>query len=208
MADKPFTSLADPEKQGASLECLSAESELELRQDLRVSNIGPIIAASARLGLGYAERLLQDVSSDHFARFACVGGQTVESNHPAFIYGHLGLYASNVISGVGADPAGLPPTDAFKKLFSKDAKCVDDPEGTIYPSMNEITSALMDGYRAAVDALEAAPDDVFLTENPNEGMRAKFPTNGSMQAFYVGGHFMLHMGQMSAWRRMMGLGPA
>ena len=48
----------------------------------------------------------------------------------------------------------------------------------------------------------------FLLENPNERMRAKFPTNGAMLAFYVGGHFMLHMGQLSAWRRAVGLGPA
>jgi hypothetical protein len=26
--------------------------------------------------------------------------------------------------------------------------------------------------------------------------------------FYVGGHMMLHLGQLSAWRRMMGLGAA
>jgi len=29
-----------------------------------------------------------------------------------------------------------------------------------------------------------------------------------MLNFYLGGHVMLHIGQMSAWRRMMGLGPA
>jgi hypothetical protein len=85
---------------------------------------------------------------------------------------------------------------------------VDDPDGTIYPPMGEITTALFDSYRAAVLALEAASDDVFMTENPNEAMRDKFPTTGAMHAFYVSGHFMLHMGQLSAWRRAMGMGPA
>ncbi len=173
-----------------------------------MSNIGPMIAASARLGLGYAERLLADVTAENFARFAKVGDTVIESNHPAFIYGHLSLYASRVIAGVGADAGDYEPSPAFVKLFSKDARCVDDPDGSIYPPMDEITSALLGGYRAAAEALEGAADEVFATENPNEPMRSKFPTTGAMHAFYIGGHFMLHMGQMSAWRRAMGMGPA
>ena len=167
-----------------------------------------MIAASCRLGLGYAERLLKDVTPDQFARFATVGDKTIESNHPAFIYGHLSLYAPRVIEDLGGDTARFAPSARFNELFSKDAKCVDDPDGSIYPPMDEITSALMGGYQAVAAALDGAPDDVFTVENPNDAMRAKFPTKGAMHGFYVGGHFMLHMGQMSAWRRMMGLGPA
>jgi hypothetical protein len=170
--------------------------------------IGPMIAASAHLGLGYAERLLKDVRADQFARFAWAGQTAIESNHPAFIYGHLSLYSSTVIKAVGGDATDFLPADRFQQLFSKDAKCVDDPDGSIYPPMDEVTAALLDGYRAAAAALEAAEDDVFVRENPNDRMRAKFPTNGAMLGFYVGGHFMFHMGQMSAWRRAVGLGPA
>ena len=65
--------------------------------------IGPMIAASARLGLVYAERLLKDVTAEQFARYAIIGDTVIESNHPAFIYGHLSLYAGNVIKGVGGD---------------------------------------------------------------------------------------------------------
>lgn len=170
--------------------------------------IGPMIAASARLGAGYAERLLKDVRADQFARFAWAGQTVIESNHPAFIYGHLSLYSSTVIKSVGGDPAEFIPSERFQQLFSKDAKCVDDPDGSIYPPMDEITAALMTGHQAAIDALEAADDEVFQRENPNERMRGKFPTNGAMLGFYVGGHFMMHMGQMSAWRRAVGLGAA
>ena len=37
---------------------------------------------------------------------------------------------------------------------------------------------------------------------------ARFPTKGAALGFYVGGHFMMHMGQLSAWRRAMGMGAA
>ena len=170
--------------------------------------IGPMIAASARLGLGYAERLLKDVRPGQFARLARIGDTVIESNHPAFIYGHLSLYAPRVIVQVGGEAAKFLPPANFTELFSKDAKCVDDPDGSIYPPMGEITSAMLDGYRAAADALERADDALFSAENPNEAMRGKFPTTGAMHAFYVGGHLMLHMGQMSAWRRAVGLGAA
>lgn len=171
-------------------------------------NIGPMIAASARLGLGYAERLLKDVSPDRFARFAQIGDTVINSNHPAFIYGHLSLYSPRIMDGLGVDSSTFQPSEKFQQLFSKDAKCVDDPDGSIYPSMDEITAALLDGTRAAADALDAAADELFLGENANEAMRSKFPTMGAMFGFYMGGHFMLHMGQMSAWRRAEGMGPA
>ena len=172
------------------------------------TNIGPMISASARLGLGYAERLLTDVKPDQFARFAKVGDTIIESNHPAFIFGHLSLYAGRVIEQLGQDGSAYEPSVAFNEVFSKDAKCVDDPHGTIYPAMDEVVRKLMEGYRAAADALDMADDSVFMNENPNEAMRGKFPTNGAMLGFYVGGHFMLHIGQLSAWRRAMLLGPA
>ncbi|MGB0596337.1 MAG: DinB family protein [Rubripirellula sp.] len=175
---------------------------------MMMSNIGSMIAASADLGLVYAERLLTDVTPDRFARFAVVGGQAIQSNHPAFIYGHLSLYASRVIEQVGGDATEFQPSQAFTDVFSKDAQCVDDPDGTIYPAMDEVVQFCLSGYRAASEALKAADDQCFHAENPNEAMRAKFPTNGAMLGFYVGGHFMMHMGQLSAWRRVAGLGPA
>jgi len=173
-----------------------------------MSHIGPMIAASAKLGLAYAERLLKDIPADKYARFARVEGTVIESNHPAFIYGHLSLYASHVISELGCDASDYTPSAHYEKLFSKDAVCVDDPENSIYPAMDEVNGHLFSNYQAAIASLEQAEDDVFQQANPNEAMRERFPTIGAMHGFYIGGHFMMHMGQMSAWRRMAGFGPA
>jgi len=171
-------------------------------------NIGPMIAASARLGLGYADRLLAGVNEQNFARFATVGQIVVESNHPCFVFGHLSLYAPRVVSELGGDASSIQPSERFVELFNKDAKCVDDPAGSRYPAMDEVVTAFRNAYEKAVATLEASADDLFEKENPNEAMRGKFATTGAMHGFYVGGHLMIHMGQLSAWRRMMGLGPA
>lgn len=173
-----------------------------------MSKIGPMIAASAQLGLGYGERLLKDITPEQFGRFAQIGDTVIQSNHPAFIFGHLSLYACNVMDQLGVDSAAHQPTEAFKTAFSKDAQCQDDPDASIYPAMDEVTGAFFTSYKAAIDALNGADDDVFREANPNEGMREKFPTKGAMLGFYVGGHIMMHIGQLSAWRRAMGLGPA
>lgn len=170
--------------------------------------IGPMIAASARLGVSYAERLLNDIPDDKFAAFARTADGLIESNHPAFVCGHLSLYAARIVSELGQDASSIEPSAEYTQLFSKDATCEDDLERKLYPAAAELRSKLIDGYTHVIESLEKSDDAVFLTDNPNEPMRSKFPTLGSMHAFYVGGHFMIHMGQVSAWRRAVGFGPA
>jgi hypothetical protein len=58
-------------------------------------------------------------------------------------------------------------------------------------------------------ALRSTPDATFEQANPATGRMAQlFPTLGSVQAFYCGGHLMMHLGQMSTWRRIEGMGAA
>ena len=170
-------------------------------------SLGNVIADSLELCLGYAERLLKDVKPEQFGRFAVINGQMIESNHPAFVYGHLCLYGPRILSQLG-QPGPVAP-EGFDTVFSKDAKCVDDPNGTVYPAMAAVTQAFFEGYKAALPVLRSLPDDAFQPVNPLGGrMTDLFPTLGSLQTFYCGGHMMMHLGQVSAWRRMMGLGAA
>ena len=172
-------------------------------------SLGNVIADSLELGLGYGQRLLAGVTADRFARLASTGRSPIQSNHPAFIYGHLSLYSSQIISPLGGELTGIELPDSFREVFSKDATCRDDPDGNIYPPMDEVTQLFFKGYRSAVDTLRAADEQILQRPNPSGGRMAElFPTVGSMFAFYAGGHLMMHLGQMSAWRRMTGLGAA
>ncbi|MDA8745736.1 DinB family protein [Rubripirellula amarantea] len=170
--------------------------------------IGPMIAASARLPLSYAERLLGDIPDEKFSAFARTADGLIESNHPAFVCGHLSLYASVIVSELGQDASSIEPSEEYLALFSKTATCQDDLERKVYPPAEELKSTLFDGYRRAIEVLEQSGDAIFSSESPNERMRQVFPTLGALHMFYVGGHFMLHMGQVSAWRRAVGYGPA
>jgi hypothetical protein len=169
--------------------------------------LGNIIGDSLELCLGYSERLLKDVPAEKFARYAVVNGQVIESNHPAFAFGHLCLYGPRIFSQFGQ--AGPVAPDEFEAVFSKDAKCMDDPNANIYPAMTAVTKVYFDGYNAALKLLRSLPDSEFQVANPVGGrMTDLFPTLGSLHSFYCGGHMMMHLGQVSAWRRMMGLGAA
>ena len=171
------------------------------------NTLGNVIGDSLSLSIGYAERLLAGIDNDQFGRLPHVGEQVIQSNHPAFIYGHLSLYAPKIIANLGGDPMDLP--EGFENLFSKDAQCVDDPEQTLYPSRDVIVDAFFGGYRQVLEDIRNASDTVLARDNPTPGrLRELFPKLGSMTAFYVGGHCMIHLGQLSAWRRVMGLAAA
>ena len=131
----------------------------------------------------------------------------MSSNHAAFIYGHLSLYGPKVAQFAGGSVSAIP--DSFDELFSQHAQCSDDVQGTVYPEMSVITGFYFSGWRAALEAIHTSEASVWEQTNPSEGrMAEKFPSLGSLANFLVGGHMMLHLGQMSAWRRIQGLGPA
>ena len=174
-------------------------------------SLGNCIADSLQLSLNYADRLLAGIDAGRFGRFAAVGpaGQAtaVESNHPAFVLGHLALYTPRMVSQLGGTPTPVPAR--FESVFSKEGKCIDDPTGSVYPPMAEVVEVFRRGCQEAIAALRAASDDLLQRPNPAEGRMAQlFPTLGSLHGFYAGGHMMMHLGQVSAWRRMEGLGAA
>lgn len=167
----------------------------------------PILADGLRLSINHARGLLDGVTADQFGRFAAPSGSIVVSNHPAFIYGHLALYSSRIVAMAGGTP--VKPPDGFSELFANGVECEDDTDGTKYPAMQIIADAFFSGYESALDAVRSADDEVLNRPNPAGGtLTERFPTCGSMCSFMGCGHVMLHMGQMSAWRRMQGLGPA
>jgi len=95
----------------------------------------------------------------------------------------------------------------FEENFSKDCVCKDDAEGKL-PDMETVTSHFFSAWNEVVEVLRASDDEAFQKPNPNEKMASRFPTLGSVHNFYASGHNMMHLGQMSAWRRMSGLGSA
>lgn len=171
-----------------------------------MGQFGKMIASSGSLALMYAERLLNGVTADKFARFARPGGVVMQSNHPAFVFGHLSTYPARALDFLGRPTPALRPPADWEPLFKNGAECRDDADGKIYPPMASLTKFFFDSSRTGLAALAEADDALLAGPNPTEGrMRELFPMLGSMLIFYFDGHVQSHLGQVSAWRRAIGL---
>ena len=106
------------------------------------------------------------------------------------------------------DPQSASVPDSFEPIFKAGAECVDDADGSVYPGMEEIVSAFKRSYSVLIEALPGVEESVLAKQTPDEKRRERMPTIGSVVSFIVGPHPMMHLGQLSAWRRCMGLPPA
>jgi hypothetical protein len=168
-----------------------------------------VLADAAVLGPRYAQRLCKDIPANIFGSLATPGGVTIDSNHPAFVIGHLNLYPVRVLDFLKLPTDQVTPPELYQKLFSKDAKCVDDRTCELYPHKDELMTFFERSYHIALESLRQADDELLLADNPVDSpMKQLLPTLGSVIGFYLGGHVMSHCGQISAWRRMQLLPPA
>ena len=124
-------------------------------------------------------------------------------NHPAWSLGHLTLTADHLAVLLGLEsqaPAGWDKTFLTRST----------PSGALadYPSKDELLAALAAQHERNTGAVLQADPSWFATPHPNEAHRKYFPTLGDLAVFMMTSHEMDHLGQMAAWRRAMGLGPA
>lgn len=181
-----------------------------------MGQIGKTLELMGARGLGLGEALLKGVQAGDFARQPVAASGTVGSdgsglvrtNHPAFVYGHLSIYPARMMEFMGLDGSKIDAGQKYQDLFSHGKECLHDPDGKVYPAMDEIVSMYRRSHETVLGAIAGVDDAVFARETPHEGMRARFPTVGSAVGFLLCSHTMMHLGQMSAWRRCMGLGSA
>lgn len=165
-----------------------------------------LVVTPARIAMGYGHALLGDVTPELFRRVP----EGVSMSSPAFVYGHLASYPNRVMSMWGMTdrlPMEASTEQRYAELFGMGKECVDDPAGEIYPEMEALVGVWRRGYEALLEAAGDVPESVLSAENPNERMRERFPTIGAASSFMLNGHQMMHFGQVSGWRRVMGLGP-
>ncbi|MBM4112499.1 MAG: DinB family protein [Phycisphaerae bacterium] len=165
-----------------------------------LSRFAPIVVPQLRLALGYAAKLVADVPADRFAHMPAP-----KVNHPAFNIGHLAIYPERVLEVVGRRELAAPD-ERFVELFKAGTPCVEQ-DGR-YPAKDEIMKRFNGRWELVAATLPEIPDERFAEANPLEGrMRELLPTIGAMVNFLCGSHLQMHLGQVSVWRRLMGLGP-
>lgn len=171
-----------------------------------------LIVASARRSRSYAERILKGVTAPDFARKARFEDKgrlvVIESNHPAWAFGHLGLYPARVLEMLGLDGSKVAAPAGYEGLFKDGTACQDDPTGKIYPAMESVTAHYFRATGVVLDTVVRLDDKALLAATVEEKYREAFPLVGGRVNFMLNNHVMMHLGQVSAWRRCMGLPPA
>jgi hypothetical protein len=168
-----------------------------------------MMLAGAKRSRLYSEKLLVGVKPEQAARkphFETGGAPLmVDTNHPTFVFGHLALYPARIMKFAGLDNTAFAVPAGWEDLFKAGVPCHDDPEGKIYPKLDVVTAQFFKGTDAMIATLEKTDDNILLVPTPDEKMRERFPLAGAAITFMLNNHVMLHLGQISAWRRCFGL---
>ena len=168
--------------------------------DQLVINPIDLVLATLERTIGYAEALLKDVDPGTFAHLPLPN-----FNHPAFCFGHLALYPNRWLEFLGrGDEVHVLPFDADPYLAG--AECVEQ-DGR-YASMEVITTAFFESHRNFAELAPGIDPLRFADEIPEGNpYRPFFGLVGNAVTFMACSHTMMHLGQISMWRRAMGLGP-
>jgi uncharacterized damage-inducible protein DinB len=146
--------------------------------------------------LWYGRQLVADIADEQFAEQPAQG-----CNHPAWILGHLAAVADSGLQMAG-QPLALPAD--WHQLF--DPGTIPSPERPLYPSKADLVTAYEASHVRLTDALAAGPDPARLARpNPLRDLRPVLPTMGDLLAHNLTTHEATHLGQLSAWRRQLGL---
>lgn len=120
-------------------------------------------------------------------------------NHPAWTVLHLCAYHPVLTAMLEGETFANP----------WDAPCGKNSEPLAmraqYPPKHEILRTFEDGHNAVDAALHVADPAVFDRPIPHDVWGKNFGTIGRATLFLVTSHASYHIGQLSGWRRAMGL---
>ena len=123
-------------------------------------------------------------------------------NHPSWTIGHL-TFVLHMIGGVVGVRSCLPET--FPRLFGPGSTPEND-RGS-YDSKDEAIRRLRELQFLVTEAISKVEDDFLDQRFPDEAYLEVFPTIRHALAQVLIGHTAFHVGQISMWRRAMGLRP-
>ena len=147
--------------------------------------------------LSTIEGLVADVPEERMAEQPAPG-----MNSPAWLLGHLAWAADFVPALLGLDPAH--GKDWAAKFSAKSRPTADR---SAYPSKVALLDALRDAHSRASGALDRITPEALAAELPDATFRTIMPTVGDAVFHVLTTHEATHAGQLSAWRRVLGMPP-
>ena len=124
------------------------------------------------------------------------------ANHPLWVIGHTAFACQLLGRAIGL-PHWLPRD--WSKRFGTGSVPIADAE--LYGSKEDVPAKLAEAQSRITAAVEQLDDSQLDQPFPVESYRAVFPTIRHALTQVLIGHTANHVGQLSVWRRAMGLPP-
>ena len=121
-------------------------------------------------------------------------------NHPAWQLGHLTVVMDNITGMIGGKKT---LDESWSGKFGMGSKPVADRKN--YPSKAELMRTFDERRAALTEQYKRAPAHLLSGPNPIQRAAAKLPTIGKMVCFLMLSHEATHLGQLSAWRKAVGM---
>lgn len=150
-----------------------------------------------RFLLGYCRMLVDDIPDERFAE-----QPLPDVNHPAWILGHLAYSADSAVALLGGQKS--LSAEWIAKFGPKSKLSAARAE---YPSKEELLLALERTFEETRRLAAVAGPEQLAAAHANRAFAEAMPQVGDLCAFLLTSHLGVHLGQLSAWRRMIGLPP-
>lgn len=155
------------------------------------------IVRSNSLVINDLRRLIEDVPDEKMT-------MQVDAvvNHPAWVIGHL-THSYEAIGGELGITPWLP--EEWGQRFGTGS--TPDQERERYSSKVELLNSLADAQRRVVTRMNEIGEQGMSEPLPDVRYREIFPTIGQAVLHVLTAHAALHVGQLTVWRRAVGLPP-
>lgn len=158
------------------------------------------LIAMSQKNLDYANRLAADLPPEKMA--AQPSGVTGKPmNHAAWVLGHLAFVADFYATVLGGGQPTSPKH--WSDLFGMNS--APQPDASKYPAKDDLLRALAAGHDRLIAVVRAKPADFWSQPVADEKRRARFANNTALAVHMLVNHDAIHLGQLSAWRRALGL---
>ena len=153
--------------------------------------------------LEYARALVQGLTNDQMTSMPSNGLE----NHPAFTLGHLVSGSALLAEDLGGE-FEMPDkwADLFLRKGPGDPR-KPDPDKNKYPAKHLLLKELEDQHNK-VNKLLNSLDKKKFSESIKWRFSSYMPTLLDIIVFMCVNHEAMHLGQLAAWRRAMGLNSA
>ena len=150
-----------------------------------------------RFLIQYGRMMVADLSDERMADQPLPG-----LNHPAWILGHLAYSADGAVGVLGGDKMLTAEWVSRFGPGSQPTAIRSD-----YPSKEDLLREFEGRFEKARELAAAAHPDRLGRRNPHPRLRGGLPTVRDLVALLLTGHLGVHLGQLSMWRRAIGLSP-